>query len=573
MIRERLEILVSEALEALGVEVSGVSIERPADSTHGDYATNVALVYGKKTGVSPRELAQKLVEKILETQSKDIKKVEIAGAGFINFFLIDEVIRTENKKEKSVLATKYTGKKILVEHSSPNLFKPFHIGHLMNNVIGEFVVRAVTIGGGKVTTLSFPSDVSLGIAKAVYILLEDKKEGKDVFALSDEEKILTFGEAYRRGVAYFDEHPDEVLKAKEISNIIYDKAHPSDIRVFFEKTKEINNAYFLNIIKELGSVINETIYESEAGERGKEIVVANTGEGELFTKSDGAIVYVPDEVRKDLYTQVFINSEGHPTYEAKDLGLIDIKFSKFSPDLSYFITDTEQASHFRIVLDAAGKLGVGWPERVEKSQHVPHGRMLFKGQKMSSRLGGVPIALDVIAVVEEEVRERAGEKIAHLTASEKKNLERDIALSALRVSVLRSKPGININFDPGSSLSFEGDSGPYLLYTHARSASLLEKGYARGYEPSFKNIPVTGLERELSQYELELAHAVEGLAPQKLVTYLFEVAQLFNSLYANTQFITDDKETSEHYLAIVKRVKSVLKEGLWVLGISAPNRM
>ncbi len=571
--KERIEIVLRKALQALGIDADGIKIERSADGMHGDYATNVALVCGKKVGIAPRELAQKLVEKILETPSEDIKKVEIAGAGFINFFLTDEVIRSENKKEKSVFTTKYTGKKILVEHSSPNLFKPFHIGHLMNNIIGEFVVRAVTIGGGKVTTLSFPSDVSLGIAKAVYILLEDKKEGKDVFALSDEEKILTFGEAYRRGVAYFDEHPEEILKAKEISNIIYDRVHSSEIRTFFEKVKEINNAYFIKIIKEFGSVINDIIYESEAGARGKEIVEVNTGEGKVFTKSEGAIVYIPDEARKDLHTQVFINSEGHPTYEAKDLGLVDLKFSKFAPDLSYFITDTEQASHFRVVLDAALKLGGEWKERVEKSLHIPHGRMLFKGQKMSSRLGGVPIALDVIAVVEEEVRERAGEKIAHLTAFEKKSLEREIALSALRVAVLRSKPGININFDPESSLSFEGDSGPYLLYTHARSASLLEKGKERGLMPLFKNIPTTMLEKVLAQYELELAYGIEELAPQKLVTYLFEVAQLFNSFYAHTQILTDDKEISEHYLAIVKRMKAVLKEGLWVLGISAPERM
>ncbi len=571
--KDKIEIAVREALKAVGVEAGVVDIERPADSTHGDFATNVAFMYGKKAGVTPHELAQKLVEKILKAKSEHIKKIETAGVGFINFFLTDETIRTENKKEKSVITTKYTGKKVLVEHSSPNLFKPFHIGHLMNNIIGEFVVRAVTIGGGKVITMSFPSDVSLGIAKAVYILLEDKKEGKDVFSLSDEEKILTFGEAYRRGVAYFDEHADELSKAKEIANIIYDKAHPSETRAFFEKAKEINNAYFVKIINEIGSIINQTIYESEAGERGKEIVEANTGEGKVFTKSEGAIVYIPDEARKDLYTQVFINSEGHPTYEAKDLGLVDLKFSKFAPDLSYFITDTEQASHFRVVLDAGSKLGVEWKGCVEKSLHVPHGRMLFKGQKMSSRLGGVPIALDVIAVVEEEVRERAGEKIAHLTVSEKKSLEREIALSALRVAVLRSKPGININFDPESSLSFEGDSGPYLLYTHARSASLLEKGMGMGYEPSFKNIPVTSLERELAQYELELVGATESLAPQKLVTYLFEVAQLFNSFYASTQFITEDKELSEHYLAIVKRMKAVLKEGLWVLGIEAPDRM
>ena len=566
-------MIVTEALGALGVPVDIVKIERPADSTHGDYSTNVALVHSKKIGTLPRELAEKLVEKILETPADYIEKVEVAGGGFINFFLTDQAIQSENSKEKNTIITKYTGRKILVEHSSPNLFKPFHIGHLMNNIVGEFVTRATKIGGGKTTVLSFPSDVSLGIAKAIYILLEDKKIGKDTMALPDEEKIIAFGEAYRIGVAYFEAHPDEIKKAKEIAHIIYDKEHQSDTRILFERAKEINTAYFIKIISELGSAIDETIYESEAGERGQEIVLANTGAGKVFTKSDGAIVYVPDESRKDLHTAVFINSEGYPTYEAKDLGLIDIKFSKFAPDLSYFITDSEQISHFKVVFDAVTKLGDRLAKTVEKSEHVPHGRMLFKGKKMSSRLGRVPLALEVISVVEEEVRERAGEKTAHLSIDEKKKLARDIALSALRIAVLRAKPGMNINFDPDSSLSFEGDSGPYLLYTNARTASLLEKGREKGYGPNFATIPASDLERALLHYDLVLKEAIENLSPQKLVTYLFEIAQLFNGFYAMTQIITENKETSEHYLAIVVRVKAILKEGLLVLGISAPDKM
>jgi arginyl-tRNA synthetase len=171
------------------------------------------------------------------------------------------------------------------------------------------------------------------------------------------------------------------------------------------------------------------------------------------------------------------------------------------------------------------------------------------------------------------VRERAGEKIAHLHVEEKKKLEREIALSALRIAVLRSKPGININFDPETSLSFDGDSGPYLLYTHARCSSLLQKGQEKGFGAKFATVATLPVEHELVTFELVLKDSVETLAPQKLVTYLFKVAQAFNSFYGNTQIISDDKVTSEHNLAIVKRVKFVLREGLHVLGINAPERM
>jgi arginyl-tRNA synthetase len=193
---------------------------------------------------------------------------------------------------------------------------------------------------------------------------------------------------------------------------------------------------------------------------------------------------------------------------------------------------------------------------------------------MSSRLGGVPLALDVIGVVEEEVRERAGEKIAHLDVEEKAKLEREIALSALRISVLRSKPGININFDPETSLSFEGDSGPYLLYTHARCASLLEKGKEKNVSLQYGAYEVTSLEKKLLHFERELVSACEDLAPQKLVSYLFSVAQLFNSYYASTQVLVEgDDVGNAHRLMIVKRVKEVLNRGLHVLGIEAPERM
>jgi arginyl-tRNA synthetase len=332
-------------------------------------------------------------------------------------------------------------------------------------------------------------------------------------------------------------------------------------------------AYFRDVIANIGSKMGEAIFESDVVDLGKKIVTENTGEGKVFTESEGAVVYIPSEERKDINTSVFINSEGHPTYEAKDVGLIFKKFTEYgNVDASYFITDAEQSHHFKIVLDAIAKISNEWKGWAEKSIHMPHGRMLFKGQKMSSRLGGVPVALDVIAAVEEEVREKSSDKIAHLSEEEKSKLVRDIALSALRIAVLRSKPGININFDPETSLSFEGDSGPYLMYTHARTSSLLDKGGVEN--PEFGNFPVTVLEREMLHYEEVLKDVIETLSPQKLVSYLFTIAQSFNSYYASTQVLVEgDVAGNSHRLAIVKRVQHILKDGLYVLGCNAPERM
>lgn len=568
------EIIHKELAMLVGGEVS-FSLSQSDDTAHGDYATNIAFPLSKQKGISPKMCAEEILPILVEKLSGVVEKIEPAGPGFINFFLKDEVIRKENALGNVSIKTKFTGKNILVEHSSPNLFKPFSVGHLMNNFIGEFIVRAAKISGGIVETMSFPSDVSLGIAKALFIVERDIKENKinkDYFTANNEDDVIKYlGDAYVKGVKECEENEVSLQEAKKVLDKMY-QVKEGEFHDLVLITRSVNENYFKRILKEIGSDINYFEYESDAGYWGKKIVTENIGK--VFTESDGAVIYVPSEERKDINTSVFINGQGYPTYEAKDLGLLYIKFEKnnLRPQFSLFVTDSEQIQHFKVVFDAAEKLGDEWRDWVSRSKHVPHGRMLFKGQKMSSRLGGVPLALDVISVVEEEVRDRAGEKIAHLGDEEKKKLEREIALSALRIAVLRSKPGININFDPETSLSFEGDSGPYLLYTHARCCSLLEKG--KRLELVWSDIVVTGLEKKLLHFERELTSSCEDLAPQKLVSYLFSVAQLFNSYYASTQIIVEgDDVGNSHRLMIVKRTQEVFKKGLYVLGITAPERM
>ena len=152
----------------------------------------------------------------------------------------------------------------------------------------------------------------------------------------------------------------------------------------------------------MGSKFDGYIFESEAGVVGMEIVSKYTPS--IFTESEGAVVYIPEESKKHINTAVFINSQGNPTYEAKDLGLLDIKFEKYNPDVSIFITDHQQISHFDVVLDAAEKINKNW---AEKSVHRTHGRMTFKGQKMSSRLGRVQLAKSLIDTMVEDVKENS----------------------------------------------------------------------------------------------------------------------------------------------------------------------
>jgi arginyl-tRNA synthetase len=485
------------------------SVEIP-ELEHGDVTSNFCLVASKVLKISPQQVFEKMETELLTGLKGIIEKIEFKNPGFVNFYFKSEFVRNklnnfEPKKQwwefwkgesekDEISSDKYFGKKVLVEFTSINLFKPFTIGHLMSNFTGEYISRSLESLGAKVVRISYPSDISIGIAKAIYIIKQDGGLAQEIFKNEEKEIVKYLGQCYVRGVAAYKEAEGQtppslplnkgrniVQEVKNISNNLYGHIAGEDLEIF-EKTKGININYFKSMVGTLGTKFDDFIYESEAGEVGKKIVLENTGkteEGKIFQKSEGAIIYVPSEERKDISTSVFINSEGNPTYLAKDIGLLDLKFKKY-PDLDYsiYVVDNEQSTHFKSVFDAAGRIHTEWED---KSIHVSHGRMTFKGQKMSSRLGGVPSAEEVIEAVYEDVRERSDERIKDLTQEEKEKLQKEIALSALRISILRSKPGVNIDFDPERASSFEGDSGPYLCYTHARCFSLLEK--RRKYSP------------------------------------------------------------------------------------------
>lgn len=563
-----IETSLKKALEKLNLSVEKVHLEHPAELLHGDYATNVAMALAKQAGENPRALAEKIVETLNSDLPKEISKVEVAGPGFINFFLSKDFYQASLKtilEKGSDFGKNSTlkGKKVLVEHSSPNLFKPFHIGHFMNNAIGESLARMAQFSGAELSTMTFPSDISLGVAKAVFVLLEE--QGEDF----EPKDVSVLGDAYVAGTKRYDEDDSIQARVKEIADNLYAEKNSPEWTLY-QKCKAVNIEDFKTITARLGSHFDSFIFESEAGVTGKEIVLENTPA--VFTESEGAIVYIPEEEKKHINTAVFINSQGNPTYEAKDIGLIDLKFEKINPDLSLFVTDYQQTQHFSVVLDAAHKINSAWEDRVCKSLFVPHGRMSFKGQKMSSRLGGVPLIKDLIQVVLDEIAEKTKEQER---AVSKEDADA-VAIGALKFAVLRSKPGQNINFDPETSLSFEGDSGPYLQYTRARTVSLLEKAHAGGLSVEGampETWEVTKVEALLYRFPEIVELAVETWEPHHIVGYIVELAQAFNSWYGNTQIIVEGDAETPYRLAVTQAVGQVMRNGLKILGIEAPEKM
>jgi arginyl-tRNA synthetase len=571
IIVKKIQQSIKNALAEIGINYEGdIQLEHPRDLSHGDFSTNIAMILAKSEGKNPQELANLIVEKI--TSKIRIPMSIKIHYGFINIkikksFFADEVKTILKFGDLYGHSDSWKGKKILVEHSSPNIFKPFHIGHMMNNTIGESIARLSISTGADVTMISYPSDVSLGIGKAVWQLLDYGVDQIGTLETIDE-KIKFLGKCYTDGTNAMKHRPEIEARIREITLDIYAKNDTEAYQVYCVG-RDLNLEYFKNMTNRLGSIFDGYIFESQAGIVGKKIVIENTPN--VYTESKGATIFEPSKIDlendKSLHTRVFINKDGNPTYEAKDTGLLKLKFDTYTPDLSVFVTDHQQGPYFNVVATAAGKINPDWKK---KTIHKTHGRMAFKGEKMSSRLGNTPIISDILELVNEEVYTRAEQRV--LTESEADI----ISIAALKYTILRTQAGKPINFDPEKSLSFEGDSGPYLQYTYARCRSILNKAKAMNLKVS-TDLPEDWSTLDLERYLYRFPEIVElsfkELFPHHVVGFITEITQQFNSWYGQGKILDESNPQSGYKLAVVAATAQVIKNGLWILGIEAPEKM
>lgn len=564
--------LPSGSRQGAGGEGGDFIVEHPADITKGDFSTNVAMVFANKLKTNPKELAEKIVTEITKLNlDGEVEKISVAGPGFINFYLSREFFTESvkdilNKGENWGRNEILTGKKVMVEYTQPNPFKPFHIGHLMSNAIGESISRIVEFSGAKTIRANYQGDVGPHVAKAIYGILNSDEYAKN--GISGEgsisKKALWIGECYSKGSDFYDNNEDAKKEIDEINKKVYEKSDEK-INEIYNWGRKITLEAFEDIYKILGTKFDYYFFESEMAPIGEKIVRENLGP--VFEESDGAIVFHAEKYNPKLHTRVFINSKGLPTYETKEIGLTTTKFTKENPDLSIVTTAIEQAEYMKVVEQA---LILIRPEYASRMKHITHGMMRLASGKMSSRKGNVvtgeSLLRDSMDIVLEKVKDR------DFSEDEKKEISERVGVAALRYSILHSTTGSDIIFDFEKSISFEGDSGPYLQYSAIRAQSVLNKA---GEYNTFSEVPenVSSLEKRLYRFPEVVTRSYQELQPHYIATYLTELASEFNSFYANTKILNGEDKCSEYYLALTKTFLLTMTQGLQLLGISLPDRM
>ncbi|KKR69759.1 MAG: Arginine-tRNA ligase, partial [Parcubacteria group bacterium GW2011_GWF1_40_6] len=495
---QKIKNLIKDALKNLAIEVSDIALEHPEDLKNGDYSTNVALAISKLLNKNPKVLAEEIVFEINRLNvDKNIEKVEIAGVGFINFYLsrkfftnsIEEILnKAENFGKNDLLK----GKKMMVEYTQPNPFKPLHIGHLMNNAIGESISRLVEFSGAETTRANYQGDVGLHIAKAIYGLFNNEKLQSKVG--SHNFQATNIGMAYVFGAGEYENNEEAKKEIDEINKKVYAKSDPKINEIYawgFKVTMEA----FEDLYKTLGTKFDLYFLESQMMSIGVDIVRANMGN--VFEESDGAVVFKAEKYDPKLHTRVFITSQGLPTYEAKELGLTEEKFKTMPQmDLSIVITANEQMDYMRVVAKALSLLH---PDYENRMLHISHGMMRLASGKMGSRKGNVVTGEALLNDVRDAILERMTNR--DFGNEEREKVASDVGVSAIKYSILKQSTGGDIIFDFEKSISFEGDSGPYLQYSYARANSVLEKAQKENILPDFEVAPEETFEVEKLLYQ------------------------------------------------------------------------
>jgi arginyl-tRNA synthetase len=559
-----LKLAISEALSQLGgpraLNLDKFDVSVAADPAFGDFATNAAMVYAKDLKQPPRKLADELSRQ-LQGRFGAAATVEVAGPGFINIRLSDVELAEAVQQASKFKPTDYKDQVVVAEYSDLNPFKVVHVGHLYSTVVGDAISNLMQEAGGRVHRVNFGGDVGLHVAKNLWAIVrwlggELPGQLKNIKA---DERAEWLSARYVEGNQAYETSDAAKAQILEMNQRVYHiheiNDHKSDLAQIYWTCRQWSYDYFEQFYARLGSKFEKYYPESVTSPIGVKKVAELLEQG-VLERSDGAVVFRGENY--GLHTRVFLNSRGLPTYEAKDLGLLLAKWNDFKFDWSIVITGNDIVEYMKVVLKVAEQFDA---RLVNRTRHLTHGNVrLAGGVKMSSRLGNVVLAVDVLEATAEAGHQETGKR------------DQAVVLGAVKYAFLKTRIGPDIVFVPKESVSLEGNSGPYLMYAHARARSILAKAKSKPMPQQLEfQADERLLARGISQYPSVVQQAVGELMPHYLCNYMYELAQTFNRFYEHNRVIGDKRQ--EIRLNLVKAYADVLQNCLRILAMAAPDRL
>jgi len=538
--------LAAELSENLDAEVVEDDLEI-SEGDHGDFAYPVMKVASKKDK-NPRELAEKTSSKLEDIGI--VEKVEVAGPGYLNFFLNREEYskQIETTLDSEKMGVEQKDGKVLVEFSSPNLAKPMHIGHLRNNVLGDSIQRIMRFVDYDVTSENYIGDWGTKHGQVIYAF---KKWGS-----MEEFEEKPMEHMYELYVKLHEEASEEEhKKAREWSKKIEegDEEAKKLWNMFREATIKHNEKEYSRMNIDFDRVTGESVVAEEAEEIIEEGLNKN-----IFEKDEDGSVYVEFE-DEEFPSTIVKRSDGSTLYLSRDIANIR-KRQREGFDHNLYVVATEQNLHFQQLFKIAEKFDITDIE----SEHISYGMLHLEDGSISSSKGNIIRFSDVM--------DRAEEKAADMEERDVGNAEA-VGLGALRYANLSISREKDIEFNWDQALSFEGDSGPYLQYSNTRAKSILQKADTKGRLEGTLNDEEYSLMKKMAEFPEQVESAAEHREPAKIANYLSRLCEEFNSFYHSCPVLDANEEATNRRLRIIDLFVDVTDQGLELLGIEPLEEM
>ncbi len=559
----------------------------------GDY-TVVIFPFVKKLGVSPGQLSEVIGQGLVEQTNGLVESFE-AVKGFLNLTLskkywINSLQYEFENTNYGIKESGKSGKTVLIEYLSPNTNKPLHLGHIRNIFLGTSISRIMEANGDKVIPVCLYNDRGTNISKSMVAWMkygngatpESTKTKGDHFV---GEYYVKFAQLYKEEIASLKQSglTDEQAKKasqleQEVNNLLLKwESGDAEVRRLWQTMNNWVYKGFEETYKKLGVSFVKSYYESDVYNLGKKTVAEGLEKGIFYKKEDGAIAIDLSDVGLD--EKIVLRANGTTIYITQDIEIAYQKQQDFEFDQSIYVVGNEQDYHFKVLFEILKRLGM---KAAENLYHLSYGMVELPSGKMKSREGTVVDADDLIEEMELTARQTAEElgKIGHFSEAEKQDLYSKIGLGALRYFILKVDPKKKMLFNPQESIDFNGNTGPFIQYTHARicsilrnfgqevSAQLLENN---DYTPSEKEI---SLLRNIAEFPDKIEEAANAMSPAIIANYVYELAKEYNQFYQDFQVLKEEYVSAKNFrLVLSKSISQVIKNALNLLCIEAPERM
>ncbi len=484
-----------------------------------------------------------------------------------------------------------TGKNIMVEFSSPNTNKPLHLGHIRNNLLGDSVSRLLKASGNNVIKTTLVNDRGVHICKSMLAWL---KVGNGATPESTGIKgdhlvgdmYVAFNDIYKKEVEELiaggmDEETakKEAPCLKEAHEMLQKwEAGDKEVRDLWARMNGWVLKGFDESYKALGITFDKVYYESQTYLLGKELVQKGLDMGVFVKDPDGSVWC--DLTADGLDRKLLIRSDGTSVYITQDLGTAERRFAEYHLDSHVYVVGNEQNYHFQVLKLILKKLGFEWSDNIF---HLSYGMVELPEGKMKSREGTVVDADDLIQKMYEEARATSDEsgKLADMSEEDKAKLYHMIGLGALKYFIIKVDPKKTMLFNPKESIDFNGNTGPFIQYTHARIRSILRKAAEKGFEYSASPLPKVELSAKeirliklLNTFPAKIAEGAQAYSPAVIANYAYDLAKEFNQYYHDTPILKEENEdVLKMRLVLIDTLSAVLRKAMGILGIELPERM